>query len=281
MTNNRNFILPPAVVVLLGLALSSSAEEMREPTISSNIGIASDYISRGLRLNWGVPPLQASVDVMHGSGVYVGASGSQVTDNFYANGAVEFDLYAGHRGQIGDTHGYDIGLAAYLYPSANYKEAAPKGSYPDKAYDTTEAVIGITRDWLNLKYSYCLTDYFGYDSNTAPISAWNSGVVGGVAAGKGTRGSGYLEANASFDLGDSYTLALHAARQHVANSQNLSYNDYKLSISKGYAGGISGSLAVTNTQGADIYKNFLSVSGNGKTMDIGGTRLLISLNKTL
>jgi hypothetical protein len=260
-------------------ASSAEADELPVFTVSSNIGVASDYISRGLRLNWGNPAIQAGIDAMHRSGWYVSAWGSQLTENYYANGTIELDLNGGYRGKINDKLNYDIGLGAYFYPGANFNEAIPKGSYPNKRYDTVEAIISITYDWLNLKYSQCLTDYFGYDDRTVPLSVWNSGIQGGVEPGRDTKGSGYLEANANFDFGNTFTFGLHAARQTVTNSKNLSYNDYKLSITKGFVYGWSSSLALTATQGAGLYNNFLSVAGTGKTMNIGGTNWLISVNR--
>jgi uncharacterized protein (TIGR02001 family) len=265
---------------LFMIASVVSAEQTSDYTISSNIGIASDYVSRGLRLNWGYPAIQAYTDVIHPSGWYVGAGGSQLTDNYYAHGMLELDLYAGHRGAIIERLNFDAGLGAYFYPGANYQDAGPKGTYPNKRYDTVEAIFGLTYDWFNLKYSRCLTDYYGYDGRTVPITVWNSGVLGGVNPGQGTKGSGYMEANASFELGNAYTLGLHAARQIVTNSHNLSYNDYKLNVNKGWADGWSGSLGLTATNGAELYNNFLSVSGNGKTMDIGGTHWLFGVSKS-
>jgi uncharacterized protein (TIGR02001 family) len=210
----------------------------------------------------------------------VGAGGSQVTNNYYANGSLELDLYAGHRGSMSEKLNYDAGLGAYFYPGANFRDAAPKGTYPNKRYDTVEAIFGLTFDWLNLKYSRCLTDYYGYDDRTVPLTVWNSGEMGGVNHGQGTKGSGYLEANASFELGNDYTFGLHAARQSVTNSRNLSYTDYKINITKGWINGWSALLALTSTQGAELYNNFLSVSGNGKTMDIGGTNFMLGANKS-
>jgi uncharacterized protein (TIGR02001 family) len=262
------------------LASAVSADELPQYSVSSNVGIASDYISRGLRLNWGHPAIQANTDVMQHSGWYVSAGGSQLTDNYYANGSLELDLYAGHRGKAPENINYDIGLGAYFYPGANFKDAIPKGTYPNKRYDTVEAIFGITYEWLNLKYSRCLTDYFGYDDRTVPLSVWNSGIQGGVEAGHDTKGSGYLEANASFELGNTYMFGLHAARQIVTNSRRLSYNDYKLNVTKGWAEGWSASLAFTATTGAELYNNFLSVSGNGKTMNIGGTNWLFGVNRS-
>lgn len=255
------------------------ADEPSALTISPVATLASDYVSRGLSLNWGNPALQAGIDAMHRSGWYLGAWAGQVTGRFYAGGAFEFDLYAGHRGNLGDQLAYDAGLASYFYPGANYSKAFPPGAYPDRRYDTTEAVVGLTYQWFNLKYAHCLTDYFGYDSRTVPLGPWNSGISGGVTAGQGTRGSGYLEANATFDLGESVSLGMHAGHQNVVNSHRLSYSDYKLSLGKSFSQGWSALAAYTVTQGAEIYSSFLSVSGNQQTANVSGSHWLASVSK--
>ncbi|ATX82996.1 hypothetical protein Ga0123462_2161 [Mariprofundus ferrinatatus] len=261
------------------LCSDALADEASEFSVSSNIGITSDYTSRGLRMSWGEPAIQLGVDLLHQSGWYVSAWGSQVSDDYYANGTLELDLYLGHGGSLTDLIAYDFGVGAYFYPGANYSHAAPKGAYPDKRYDTVEAYLGFTYDWLTLKYSVCITDYFGYDERTAPVATWNSGIVGGVHAGNGTRGSSYLEANADFDLGSAFTLGLHAGLQLVTNSSNLSYSDYRVSLAREVTSGWSVSVAVTTTQGAEIYNNFLSVAGNGRVKNIGGTHWQAYLNK--
>lgn len=273
-----------ALQALAGMAVciftqTSRATEISGFTISTNIGLSNAYISRGIALNWDRPVLQAGIDVMHETGWYVGSWASPVTRNFYANGTYEIDLYAGHRGRLSDELSYEAGIGSYFYPGANYNAAWPVASYPSKSYDTSEATLSLSYKWLNIKYAYSLTDYFGYDDRTAPISLWNSGVQGGIHAGNGTQGSAYVEANVTFDLWKSTTLVMHAARQNVAHSMNLSYNDYKVSLSKGWGDGWSALLGITTTQGANIYKNFLSISGNGQVMDIAAPQILLSVNK--
>lgn len=255
------------------------ADETSEFSLSSNISIASDYVSRGLSLNWNQPSLQGSAEVAHRTGAYLGAYISQLTDHYYANGSVEVDLYAGLRQPLNDLFSYDIGLGAYFYPGANFRDAAPAGSYPDKRYDTVEAIFGISYRWLNLKYSRCLTDYYGYDDRTVPLSIWNSGVSGGVEPGQSTKGSDYYEANASFDLGSEVNIGLHAGRQNVTHSSRLSYSDYKISGTKALPQGWSATLSLSSTHGAEIYNNFLSVKGTEETMNIGGTHWLLLVNK--
>lgn len=262
---------------------SAQAEEVMPPyTWSINVGVVSEYMSRGMHMNWNNPALQASVDFAHSAGWYASVWASQVNDHYYANGTVEVDLLAGKRGQWTRHWGYDFGIGAYFYPGANWSKVklTPTSTYyPAGRYDTVEAVMGISYDWLSVRYSHTLTDYYGYDSRTLPTGLYNSGVVGGVKDGRGTRGSGYLEANANIDVGYGLTLGLHAARQHVTNSRRLDYNDYRVGVSKSLPKGWSASLNYYTTTDGEIYNDFLSAHGTGKTMDIDGSTWVLGINK--
>ena len=125
-----------------------------------------------------------------------------------------------------------------------------------------------------------MTDYYGYDDRTVPVALWNSGVTGGVESGKRTRGSSYYEANTNFDIGHEASIGLHIGRQVVTHSSRLSYRDYKISATKTLTYNWSAILALSSTSGADIYNDFISVSGNGQTLDIGSTHWVFSINKT-
>jgi hypothetical protein len=263
-----------------GAALAQASPADISPyALSANVGIASDYVSRGLSLNWQRPAVQGGVDLVHRSGGYASLWASQVADKYYAHGSVELDIYAGYRGKFGGHFNYDAGLGAYFYPAANYRHASPAGLYPDQHYDTTEILFSLSYEWLNLKYSRTLTDYYGYDDRTVPLGLWNSGIYGGVMPGNDTKGSGYFEANANFDLDNAYTIGLHAGRQLVSHGVNLNYSDFKLNMGKSFAQGWSVGLAISTTQGADLYNQFLSVDGSGSTMNIGGPHYQAIFNK--
>jgi hypothetical protein len=259
-------------------AQESSTQDTYAYSRSASLGVVSEYTSRGLRLNWGDPAIQAGAEIQHSSGWYLGTWASPITDKFYANGSYEIDLYAGQRGKIREAINYDAGLGAYFYPGANYNRAVPAG--PDQRYDTTEAIIGLSYEWFALKYYYCLTDYYGYNDHSVPVSAWNSGISGGITQGQNTRGSAYLEVNANFGLTDVYSLGLHAGHQTVSHSVNLNYSDFKLSLTADPPRGWTTSLAASTTRGAGIFRNFLAVDGSGYTMDPAGTHWLFSVNKS-
>lgn len=267
------------VLLTMLLAITANAEEVAPPyTLSGTVSLVSEYMSRGMHMNWDNPALQGSVDFVHSSGWYASLWGSQVDDKYYANGSTEIDVLAGFRGAIDKHWGYDVGIGAYFYPGANWGKLKPS-PWPSGRYDTVEATFAINYDWVSVKYSHTLTDYYGYDDQTVPLMAYNSGVVGGVKSGHDTKGSGYLEANANYDLGSGYLLGLHAAYQHVSHSKRLDYSDYRVGLTKSLPHGWSAALNYTTTHNAEIYDKFLSATGNGQTMDIGGSAWVLGVTK--
>lgn len=268
-----------AVLVWLSASPAHAGEAPSDFTVSPGITLASDYVSRGLSLNWGRPAWQGGVEVAHRSGAYGAAYFSQLSDNYYAGGTVETDLYLGLRRPLNEVFSYDVGLGAYFYPGANYRKASPPGGYPSRRYDTVEMLVGLTYRGVNVKYARCLTDYYGYDDRTVPLSVWSSGVYGGVPSGRDTRGSDYLEANYGLDLGNGFEARLHAGYQRVAHGRGLSYADFRLGIGRVWGDGWSAALAGSATRGADIYEDFQSVAGTGGTRDIGGRHWLFTLGK--
>lgn len=271
-------LLSGAVLAVLGVAVHAEDASVVPFTLSWNLGVVSEYVSRGFRMNWGQPAVQGSVDFVHRSGFYASLWGSQVSERYYANGTVEVDLLTGYRGSFNDQVSYDIGLGAYFYPGADFSRFKPDYNASGR-YDTLEATFGVTWRWLNLKYSHALSNYYGYDDENVPLIVWNSGVLGGVRPGKDTRGAGYFEANANFDLGQGVGLALHAAHQHVPNSHQLDYQDYRAGVSKAFSQGWSATVSASTTKGADLYGDFLAADGSGRSRDIGGLIWVIGVNK--
>jgi uncharacterized protein (TIGR02001 family) len=81
------------------------------------------------------------------------------------------------------------------------------------------------------KYSYALTNLFG--QTPAPTS--------------NTKGSGYLDLSATFDLGAGYSLVPHAGHQTVSNMSVASYSDYNLALNKDLGNGLVISVTAYNT----------------------------------
>ena len=64
-----------AALVFSGAALAQTAPASAPAsnfTVSGNATLATDYVWRGLSQTWGKPALQATLEVAHSSGFYVG-----------------------------------------------------------------------------------------------------------------------------------------------------------------------------------------------------------------
>jgi hypothetical protein len=223
--------------------------------------------------------LQGGFDYTHASGFYAGAWMSNTSANLYANATIEIDVYGGYRGAVGDFT-YDLGLLQFFFPRANYDKITPAGSYARKSYNATEVYLSGTWQWLNVKYSRAITDvgYFGFSSNNAGVGAFPGNPSAGVS-GSDTTGSWYIEANAAYEFLPSWTASLHAGRQTIARSTGLGYADYKVGVSKAMPGSWTVGLAYSTTVGADYWKNYPSVAGNGTTKDMSAGTWIASVNR--
>jgi uncharacterized protein (TIGR02001 family) len=106
-----------ATVALSGAAM---AEELK---LSYNVGVASDYVFRGVSNTQEDPQIFGGVDASYGIG-YAGVWASNV-DFGTDDPTAEIDLYAGVKPTVGDT-ALDLGLIYYGY--VDDKGATP-GSY--------------------------------------------------------------------------------------------------------------------------------------------------------
>lgn len=93
--------------------------------VSMNVGLASDYIFRGISQTQGNGAIQGGLDVVHESGLYVGTWASNVDFGDDVDGNVEFDYYVGFGNEITENVSYDLGWIKYAYPgnsSLNFSE---------------------------------------------------------------------------------------------------------------------------------------------------------------
>ena len=132
----------------------------------------------------GDPALQGGIDYVFANGFYVGTWASTISwvKDYTNKGDVELDLYGGYRGAFSNPDWtYDVGAIAYTYPGHGAANAF--GANPT----TTEVRAQLGYKWLSVKYSYVTSSHF---------VGWYS-----TASDGKTDGSGYLEANAAYDLG--------------------------------------------------------------------------------
>jgi uncharacterized protein (TIGR02001 family) len=225
-----------AAACLAALPGASFADEPAASPLSFNIGAVSDYRYRGISQTRLKPALQGGADYAAANGLYVGTWASTIQwikDAGTLNGVdagktpAELDLYGGYKGEIVKDLAFDVGGLYYLY-AGNKTDKIPGGS---KA-DTFEIYGAITYGPVTAKYSHALTNLFG---------------VGGGAGAANSKGSGYLDVSATFDLGGGFSLAPHVGRQQVSHYSIASYTDYSLTLGKDLGSGFSLSAAVIGT----------------------------------
>lgn len=239
--------LSPSLLVLAlsAAALPAVAEEPAPDPLSFNVGAVSEYRYRGISQTRLKPALQGGIDYAAASGFYVGAWGSTIKWIKDAGGdaSVEVDVYAGYKTEVAKELTLDVGVLRYGYPSNKLNPNA----------DTVELYGALSFGPVTAKYSHSTTNLFG------------------VADSKG---SGYFDVTASFDLGDGFALAPHVGHQTIRHSAAGSYTDYSITLSKDFAGLVlSGSVI-----GTDADKGFYANPVNGKFM--GKTSFVVGLKKT-
>lgn len=201
-------------------------------TLAFNVGAVSDYRFRGISQTSFDPAIQGGADFSHKSGLYAGVWASNIKwikDYLGATeGAYEIDLYAGFKGEITSGFGFDVGFITYQYPG----NTAEGVGYANA--NTTEIYGALTYGPATLKYSQSTGNFIGNLNSS---------------------GSAYLEAAATFDLGNGFALTPHIGRQTIPNQPgNIGdYTDYSLAVSKDFGNG----LVVTGTlMGTDAKKSF-------------------------
>jgi Bacterial protein of unknown function (Gcw_chp) len=246
-----------------------------EHTFTSNVGLTSDYVFNGISQSFRTPALQGGFDYAHSSGLYLGTWASNISGNQYTNASMEWDVYGGYNGKVSDDLGYNVGLMEVVYPGGKAYNITPNNS---KKWDTTEAIVGATWKGLNVKYTYTLTDWYGINSNGFTPTMWADGSSTADSTGNlDSKGSGYIEANYTFEVSEGLSVTGHAGHQKIKNFSKLNYTDYKFGVNKTYAGFNFG-LAYTSTNATD--NSLYHVIANGDNKNLRGGILAVSLSRT-
>lgn len=242
------------------------------PSVTGNFTLVSDYRFRGISQSWGLPAVQGGIDYTHASGFYLGNWNSSISSNSYNNGAsLEMDLYGGYRFEPAKDWTVDVGVLRYQYPGArlNSAPATPTG----EKYDNTEVYVGVTQGPFNAKLSYAMTDYFGLNNTTAGYAYWSALPTRGDS-----KGTSYLDLNYNPDLGHQLTLGLHVGYTSVRNYSELSYADYKVSLSKEVSGFNLGLALIGTNADTTFYQAGDSAGQNPQ--QVGKTTVVLSVGKT-
>jgi uncharacterized protein (TIGR02001 family) len=210
-------------------------------TLTYNAGVVTDYRYRGITQSRNEAAVQGGVDYAHKSGFYVGAWASTIkwiTDYSYdgstrqksgtdISGNVELDVYGGYKFDLTKDMSMDVGFLRYQYQGNTLEMAGGTARSVYGNANTNEIYTAITMGPITAKYSYSLGDLFGYIDS---------------------KGSGYLDLSANFEVIPTWTVTPHVGRQTVTAARyNASYNDMSLTVTKDLGKGLSASLGYYGT----------------------------------
>ena len=255
-------------------------------SVSGNLAFASDYRFRGISQTFRQPALQGGLDYAHSSGFYLGTWGSNVTGSLangpsYNNGNLEIDAWGGYKSEVAKDLVLDVGLFHYWYPDARYPNAQKT------KYDNLELYFGGSYKWLTARYSHGLTDYFGTKGDTYAgyCGLQSNGLSAGSSCASanpgGSKGSGYLDLAANFEVAEKLTLGLHIGHQSVRNYGRFNYTDYKLSLTKEWVG-FNWSAAYVGTNANKDWWRAVKNLGPGNGVDVkdpGVAAIVLSVQK--
>ncbi len=225
--------------------VSFAADEPASP-LTFNVGVTSDYRYRGISQSRLKPALQGGIDYASPSGFYVGTWASTIKWIKDAGGDadVEIDVYGGYKGEISKGLGFDVGVLTYQYPGNKLATSA----------NTTELYGALTFGPATLKYSHSVTNLFGFSDS---------------------KGSGYIDLSAGFDMGEGITVTPHIGYQRVHKLSVASYTDYSVTVSKDFSGVVlSAAIVGTDAKKVDGVPVYVSPSGKnlGKTGLVVGAK---------
>lgn len=257
-----------ATSVFAAFATSASAQQAApasDHTITGNVAVVSDYRFRGISQTFKKPAIQGGFDYSHSSGFYIGNWNSNVSGVQYPQGgSIEMDFYAGYKFEPVKDVTADVGVLYYYYPGAKVAGTGEK-------FDNAEIYFGGSYKWFSAKYSYGVTDFFGLNNTTAGAYAFTA-----LPNRGGSKGSGYLDLNATFEVADKTMLTLHAGRQYVKDYSELSYSDYKIGVARDFGFATVGLALV----GTDADKAYWKATNGSKTKELGTATAVVSLSKT-
>jgi uncharacterized protein (TIGR02001 family) len=220
----------PASLLTAGLLATSVAAQAQAPaaapaapepasphTFAAKISVYSEYEFRGISQTSEKPALQLNLDYSHSSGIYAGAFLTNIewlkdtaeSLGGHTRGGTELDLFIGWKKEIVQDVTLDVGYLRYEYPRSTDFFTAPK-------VNTDELWIGASWKFLSAKYSYTVSDAFGFVDS---------------------KGSQFLELNIAYPLTDKITLTGQIAKAEFENNSFFDYTVYKIGGVYDFGGG--------------------------------------------
>jgi uncharacterized protein (TIGR02001 family) len=229
-----------ALLAIIAAPGPATAQESPH-TLTTNVGLFSQYVFRGLAQTNERPAIQGGADYAHTSGFYAGTWLSNVSwfsdTNAGNSNSLEWDLYGGFRKSWDNGFSADAGYLRYEYPGSY--DALPAGTVEPH---TDEAYVAVGWKWATLKYSYAFSSLFGVEDS---------------------EGSDYLDLTVTVPLGERFTAVAHAGMQNFSgtsayaalqgttNDALYSYDDYRATLNYSLGDGWTASLTFTSTNAED------------------------------
>jgi uncharacterized protein (TIGR02001 family) len=204
-----------AVAAALGSATVSGAALAE---VSVNVGLASQYLFRGLEQTSGAA-VSGGIDYASESGFYAGTWASTIGFASGSGTGAEMDFYAGFSGESG-SFGYDVGAIYYWY-----SEEDEGGASPDPSNNTIELYGSVSFGPATLGLAYSLADYFAVTDDTVIYP--------------------YLDL--SFPVSEMLALDLHVGQQTFSEDGIDDVVDYSIGLSAESESGLSFGLALVAT----------------------------------
>jgi len=185
---------------------------MAEVEVSANVGVASNYVWRGMTQTNNQAAVQGGIDLAMG-GFYLGTWASNVDYTIPTKiaGDTEVDGYAGYAGELAGI-GYDIGYIRYGYLT-------------DPSLSFNEAYVGLSKDFgpVSLGATYSMgqgtaPDDIGVDASIPVMDDYSLDLGWGDYDTYGKRYSAGL--SKSFDKVD-FSLVYSIFKADTAGSENV------------------------------------------------------------
>ena len=246
----KKLIFAGAVLAAFGAGVVHAEDKKPDNETSFNAALTSDYRFRGISQSRLQPALQGGFDYTHNpSGFYAGTWLSTIkwTKDAGGGGDIEWDVYAGKRGEIVKEVSYDVGVLSYVYPSNDLESVSGTN------VNTTELYGQLGYGPAYVKYSHSVTTLFGFSDS---------------------KNSGYVDLGANIEAGSGLIVNLHVGHQNVKGTSAASYTDWKVGLTKDF-GVVTGAVAAIGTNASET---MYASPANGKFL--GKNALVATVSKT-
>lgn len=207
------------------LAASTLVSGATFAELSTNVGVTSNYLWRGVTQSADLSAISGGIDYSHESGFYAGTWTSSL-----ASGQYELDLYAGFAGEASNIS-YDVGLIQYMYPIGDTVELDFTEAQATVGYGPVSLYIAQT---IDTEDSAAAADslYVALSAETAIDKDYTAGITFGSYSGddiKAAFGDDYTHIAVKLSKGD---FAFAIEKNDIDNA-SLVDNDPRVTVSWG------------------------------------------------